>query len=94
MTALPTRLRSTLARVRARTRQPHRNSRETATYDGGSLGVQTKITNSSATEFQLIYQAPKTNSPNPQSTQIPIQTLALKPPRTVVRVDSWASVVE
>lgn len=61
-----------------------------------SDGVTTKITNSSATEFQLIYQAPDTNSATDpqQSTQIPIQTIALKPPRPVVRVDSWASVVE
>jgi len=66
---------------------------ETATYDIGGT-PQTRITNSSLTQFQLVYQAPKTNEAAPADQAIPVKTIALKPPRPTARIDSWASVVE
>ncbi|MCC6556600.1 MAG: hypothetical protein IT372_26875 [Polyangiaceae bacterium] len=67
---------------------------ETETYSDPHFGTQTRISSSSDSQFQLTYQAPKTNNPVPQDTQVPIKNIELKPPRPVVRVDSWASVVE
>ncbi|MGK4006394.1 hypothetical protein WMF31_27495 [Sorangium sp. So ce1036] len=67
---------------------------EVESFSDPHFGAQTIVRQATAPEYQLVYHTGAAGAEDAQGGEARTTTRTLQPPRTVVRIDSWAGIVE
>ncbi|XXX79999.1 hypothetical protein WMF30_14615 [Sorangium sp. So ce134] len=67
---------------------------ETETYNDPYFGAQTIIRQSTPPEYQLVFHTGAAGQEDAQGGETRTSTRTLQPPRKVVKIDSWATIIE